>query len=90
MGTYPASNLAHLQSAKKDYIDCVFKATGLAGQGTGTVQACDLTKYSWAGITALNFTIQSVDSPLNTGADSAIGATLPVIDNFVAVGTLVN
>lgn len=90
VGTSPASNLARLQSAKKGCIDCKSKATGVAGQGTGTVQAGDLTKHSWAGITALDFTIRSVDFPLNIDADSSIGAMLPVIDDSVAVGTLSN
>lgn len=83
-----ASRLADLQAAGKDYVDCPFVATGILGQGEGTVQSCNLTPGAWTGTKALNFTIQSVDSPLNIGADSGIGSTLPIIDDFQAAGIL--
>lgn len=82
------SRLADLKAKRQDYVDCKFKATGILGQGTGTVQACDLSKNQWSGATALNFTIQTIDSPVNTGAGASISNTLPAIDDFKAIGTL--
>lgn len=87
-GMVSRSRLAELKAKGSDFVDCKFKATGILGQGTGTVQACDLSKNQWSGTTALNFTIQTIDSPINTGAGSSISNTLPVIDDFKAIGTL--
>ena len=82
------ARFSKLKAKGLDYVDCMFKATGVVGQGTGTVQLCDLSRKNWYGTTGLNFTIQSVDSPVNTGPGSAISNTLPVIDDFRAIGTL--
>lgn len=79
-------SLSELQAAGEDYIDCPFIATGVAGRGRGHVKECNLGRNNWTGIISVNFTVQSVDAAFDTGANVGIGAVVPVIDDFIALG----